>query len=142
MTAEAVREDTVDVDRAGTGASAPLMAGRGRERDEDTPSDQPVWSDPAQRDRHVAVFLAWVPEVLAEAPDLAWDRLPSRVMGYLINNCPRSDWRTIPLTLAAGCAAEGMAAASLRGVVGLVKNLLDELVRDGGVSALPHLAKR
>lgn len=123
-------------------ADAPLAAGRDRRRAGDAASDQPVWSDPAQRDRHVAVFLAWLPEVLAEAPDLAWDRLPSRVMGYLLNNCPPADWRTIPLTLAAGCATEGMGEASLRGVVGLVKNLLDELGGSFGASALPHLAKR
>ena len=140
MNVETGRGDTVD--RATTDASAPRAAGEGRGRDGGAPSDQPVWSDPEQRDRHVAVFLAWVPEVLVEAPDLAWDRLPSRVMGYLINNCPRSDWRTIPLTLAAGCATEGMGGASLRGVVGLVKNLRDELVRDVGVAALPHLGKR
>src|SRR5205823_3572192 len=42
------------------------------------------FSDPAQREAHLQAFQCWLPQVLHDAPGLRWERLPSRVMGYLI----------------------------------------------------------
>ena len=43
-----------------------------------------VFSNPDQREAHVAVFMAWLPDELRLAPGIEWERLPSRVMCYLL----------------------------------------------------------
>jgi len=123
---------------------SPLPAGGHGGQGGDKPFTRVVWRDPDHRDLQIAVFLDWLPDVLHEAPGIVWEQVPGQVMGYLVKHLPdpAANWRAIPLTLAAACAAEGNNEKSLLGHVRLVKVVLDELESEFGVTSLAPLAKR
>lgn len=64
-------------------STAPEGAGSSHQHDSAKPT-RLNFSDSSQREAHVRAFLAWLPKVLYEAPDIQWDRLPSKVMGCLM----------------------------------------------------------
>jgi hypothetical protein len=43
-----------------------------------------VFTNQEQREDHIQAFFAWLPNILHDAPNIYWERLPSVVMGYLI----------------------------------------------------------
>src|SRR5215469_3000557 len=63
------------------------------------------FSNQEQRLAHIRAFLAWLPTILHEAPHICWERLPSRVMGYLIRTATKSP-DIITITLAIGSAMD------------------------------------
>src|SRR5258708_2262006 len=99
------------------------------------------WSDGTQRLRHVAVFRAWLPEVLAHAPFIAWDDLPSRLMGYLVRTVGSSP-DAIPIALAAGVAMHGVRAETLTNHCRGLASLLQRLRTHYGMRSIADLAER
>lgn len=99
------------------------------------------FSDARQRDAHVQAFLEWLPPILHKAPEIEWDRLPSRVMGYLICTVAESP-DAIPLAFAVGCAMDAMKKLSLYNHVRTLAVLLKQLRAQYGMSELAQLGTR
>src|SRR5712692_3349860 len=99
------------------------------------------FSDPAQREAHLQAFLCWLPQVLHDAPGLRWERLPSKVMGYLIRRVADGP-DAIPITLALGCAMDAVKQHSLLGYCRTLTGLLRQLRAQYGMKALNDLGTR
>lgn len=97
--------------------------------------------DPNQREAHIQAFLTWLPEVLRAFPDISWDRLPSKVMGYLIRNVG-NHLDVVPITLAIGCAMNGVKNRSLLAYCEHITNLLQRLRSHYGMDDLKQLGTR
>ncbi len=83
-------------------------------------------SNPLERDAHIAAFLAWLPKVLRDAPNIDWSRLPSSVMGYLLRHMVDNP-DSIAITLAVGCIMHAVKKRSLHTYCSQLTNLLRRL---------------
>ncbi len=99
------------------------------------------FNDQNQRVEHVRAFSQWLPLILSNAPGLSWDRLPSRVMGYLIRSVGDHP-DAIPITLAIGCAMHAIKNQTLLGYCRLVTQLLRALRTKSGMNELADLRSR
>ena len=99
------------------------------------------FSDSSQREAHISAFLAWLPKTLQEAPGIDWARLPSRTMGYLMRNAANSP-DAIPITLAIGCAMDGMRNHGLYTNASHLTGLLRRLRAQYGLQELSQLKDR
>jgi len=99
------------------------------------------FSDVTQRDVHVQAFLAWLPKVLHEAPDIQWDHLPSKVMGCLMLSASQGP-DTISIALAAGCAMNGVKNATLFGYCSRLTAFLRRLREQHEMTEISQLASR
>ena len=99
------------------------------------------FSDSTQREAHVRAFLAWLPKVLSEAPNIQWDRLPSKVMGCLMLSASQGP-DTIPIALAAGCAMDGVKNATLFSYCSRLTAFLRRLREQHGMTETSQLASR
>jgi hypothetical protein len=99
------------------------------------------FSGPTQREAHVQAFLAWLPKVLYEAPDIQWNRLPSKVMGCLMLSAAQGP-DTISIALAVGCAMDGMKNATLFSYCSRLTTFLRRLREPYGMTELSQLAAR
>ncbi|OLC62583.1 MAG: hypothetical protein AUH89_01080 [Ktedonobacter sp. 13_1_40CM_4_52_4] len=99
------------------------------------------FSDSSQREAHISAFLAWLPKTLQEAPGIDWARLPSRTMGYLMRTAASSP-DVIPITLAIGCAMDGMKNNRLYTNASHLTGLLRRLRVQYGLQELSQLKDR
>lgn len=99
------------------------------------------FSDSTQREAHIRAFLAWLPKVLYEAPDIQWDRLPSKVMGCLMLSASQGP-DTIPIALAAGCTMDGIKNATLFGYCSRLTTFLRRLREQYGMTEISQLGSR
>lgn len=99
------------------------------------------FSNPSERAVHIQVFLAWLPTILREAPDIHWDRLPSKVMGYILRTVA-DEPDMIPITFAIGCAIDGMKQQTLSHYCRHLKNLFYRLRSHYGMVEISQLATR
>jgi hypothetical protein len=104
-------------------------------------SRQLSFSDPDVRNTHIRVFLAWLPKVLHDVPGIAWDRLPSPVMGYLIRGVTGSP-DAIPITLAIGCAMDAVKNQTLLGYCRQLTQLFRKLRAQYGMNDFADLRTR
>lgn len=121
-------------------STAPEGAGSSHQHDSAKPT-RLNFSDSSQREAHVRAFLAWLPKVLYEAPDIQWDRLPSKVMGCLMLSASQGS-DTIPVALAADCAMDGMKNATLFSYCSQLTTFLRRLREQYGMTELSQLASR
>lgn len=99
------------------------------------------FSNPSERAEHIRAFLAWLPQVLHAAPGIQWDRLPSKVMGYLIRTVADSP-DAIPIAFAMGCAMDAMKGYSLAQRCWQLTGLFRQLRRQHGMKDLSELRTR
>jgi hypothetical protein len=99
------------------------------------------FSDPTQREAHLKAFLAWLPKPLHQAPEMHWDCLPSKVMGYLILSVADGP-DAIPIALAVGCAMNGVKNSSLSKYCSQLTCLLKRLRARYGLRELTQLGMR
>jgi hypothetical protein len=99
------------------------------------------FSDPGQREAHIQAFLAWLPKVLHDAPGIHWNRLPSRVMGYLMLSVADSP-DAIPIALAIGCAMDGVKNRTLFVYSSQLTRLFRQLRAHYGMKELAELSTR
>ena len=99
------------------------------------------FSNPQERSAHIQAFLAWLPRLLHEAPDIRWERLPSQVMGYLIRTVAQSP-DAIPITLAVGSAMGAVKSKGLYNHCCALTNLLERLRSQYGMTMLAELSER
>jgi hypothetical protein len=99
------------------------------------------FSDPTQREAHLNAFLAWLPQVLHQATAIQWDRLPSKVMGYLILSVADGP-DAIPIALAIGCAMSGVKNSTLLSKCSQLTRLLKRLRARYGLRELAQLGTR
>jgi len=99
------------------------------------------FSNPIARETHIRVFLAWLPNVLRDAPEIQWNHLPSPVMGYLIRGVTNSP-EAIPITLAIGCAMGAIKKQSLLGYCRQLTQLLRKLRAHYGMNDFADLRTR
>lgn len=89
-----------------------------------------TYSNPFQRQDHIAAFLTWLPNELTAAPGISWRKLPSKVMGYLMNTTSKEQ-DVIPVTLAVGCmigfVSERMLFATATNLTRLFRRLRIEM---------------
>ncbi|TMC22416.1 MAG: hypothetical protein E6J34_06415 [Chloroflexi bacterium] len=97
--------------------------------------------DPNQREAHRQKFMTWLPKVLHDAPGMQWDRLASRVMGYLIRTVADNP-DAIAITLALGCAIDAVKNKSLLTYCQHLTGLLARLRSDYGMNDLKQLSTR
>jgi hypothetical protein len=100
-----------------------------------------TFSNPQEREAHLQAFLTWLPAVLKEAPGIAWDRLPSSVMGHLIRIVATTP-DAIPIAFAMGCAMHAVKASSLHAYCSGLTILLRRLRHQYGLSELAQLHAR
>ncbi len=100
------------------------------------------FSNPGEREAHIHAFLAWLPKILYEAPDIRWEHMPSPVMGYLIRtvaDCPDA----ISVTLATACAMDALKKSKvLYAHCCALNKLLQQLRSNSGMTTLSELRKR
>lgn len=99
------------------------------------------FSNPKERLAHIQAFLAWLPQILHEAPDIRWERLPSQVMGYLIRTVAQSP-DAIPITLAVGSAMDAVKSKGLYNHCCALTKLLERLRSQYGMTMLAELSER
>lgn len=99
------------------------------------------FSNAELRETHIRLFLQWLPSPLRETSGVEWERLPSKVMGYLIRTIADGP-DVIPLTFAVGCAMYGMKKRSLYTICREVTVLLRQLRAQYGMQELAQLGSR
>lgn len=88
------------------------------------------------RARHLETFFKWLPEDFHDTPCIDWMRLPSRVMGYLVNTVRDSPF-AVSLAIAAAVAYGPLNEFAVRHRLTSVNCFLQEIqVRCGVTSAL------
>lgn len=103
--------------------------------------DRLNFSNPNERAVHIYVFLAWLPVILREAPDIHWDRLPSKVMGYILRTVA-DEPDAIPITFAIGCAIDGMKQQTLSHYCRNLTNLFRRFRSHYGMEEISQLDTR
>ncbi len=99
------------------------------------------FSNPGQRGAHIQAFLAWLPKILHEAPGIHWERLPSRVMGYLIRTVAASP-DAVAITLAVGSAMDAQKGSVLYSDCRRLAKLMERLRSQYGMTTLADLSQR
>jgi hypothetical protein len=99
------------------------------------------FSDGTQRARQVDAFLRWLPAMVRDAPGIAWERLPSRVMGYLIGTVADAP-DAAAMALALGTAMHGYGPMQQHSRCAQLYGLLRQLRAAYGVRRLADLADR
>lgn len=99
------------------------------------------WSDPTRRHEHIATFCAWLPEPLLEAPHIAWDKIPSRTMGYLVRTVGASP-DALPIAFAVGAIMSGTREETLRCQCESLTRLFRRLRTHYGMQTLADLHER
>ncbi len=99
------------------------------------------FSDGTQRARQVDAFLRWLPATVRDAPGIAWERLPGRVMGYLIGTVADAP-DAAAMALAMGTAMHGYGPAQQHSRCAQLYGLLRQLRTAYGVRRVADLADR
>jgi len=99
------------------------------------------FSNPQLRDDHLQAFWAWLPPILHEAPGICWERLPSRVIGYLINTVADHP-DAVAITLAVGSAMDEQKSYGLYKTCVHLTKLLRVFRRSYGMTTLADLSQR
>ncbi len=100
-----------------------------------------AFSNPAERSKHIRLFLAWLPPILCDIPDIEWDQLPSQVMGHLVRSVADHP-DAIPITLAVGCAAHALKRNTLVHVSSMLLTLCRHLRTHYGMKEISQLQGR
>ncbi|GHO82473.1 hypothetical protein KSZ_04790 [Dictyobacter formicarum] len=98
------------------------------------------FNKPKERANHIQAFLTWLPPMLKTAPGICWERLPSVIMGYLINAVDLPE--VVAITLAIGCAMDAMKPKTLYTYCIAITNLFRRLRRSYGMMTLADLSER
>src|SRR5712692_8048885 len=92
------------------------------------------------RELHVRVFSEWLPPGLQDTPFIDWTKLPSKVIGYLVNTVKDSPWAA-HLALVAVAAQGGVGEYSLSSQIVRLHRLLRNLHILCGVQNPAELTK-
>src|SRR5216683_3153223 len=77
----------------------------------------------SNREIHLQVFYKWLPPGLQDTPFVDWTKLPSKVIGYLVNTVKDSPWAA-HVALAAVAAQGGLGEYTLLSDITRLNRLL------------------
>jgi|SRR6266487_501546 len=90
---------------------------------------------------HLQAFFSWLPEEFHETPHIDWTRLPSRVMGFLVNGVGDIPF-AVPLALAAAVGYGPLNELGARNRLMAISSLLRDVQARCGVQCVAELTSQ